>query len=123
MSNQTSCCECSKTTATVAGVIGACLVVAALVYVMQKVTAPPAVAQVRVQERLKNLAEIRAANQEGLASYALLDAPHGTYRIPVETAVKMALEEWRDPAAGRSNLIQRVDKATVVIAPPKNPFD
>jgi hypothetical protein len=121
--NETSCCECSKTAALVVGVAGACLVVAGLVFVMERFTAPPPVSQARAQERLKNLADVRSANGESLKTYGMVDAPHGTYRVPVETAAKWVVEEWRDPAAGRSNLIGRLDKATVVIPPPKSPFE
>ena len=48
------------------------------------------------------------------------DAPHNIYRVPLSVAVKWAQAEWKNPAAGRSNLIARVDKATAAV---KNPFE
>jgi len=50
----------------------------------------------------------------------------GIVRLPIQRAVELTLQEWQNPAAARSNLISRVDKATAV--PPKapekpNPFE
>jgi len=47
-------------------------------------------------------------------------------RLPIAEAKKLALRDWQNPAAARSNLIARVEKATA--APPKapekpNPFE
>ena len=120
MNNEYSCCGCSKTAGVVIAVIGASLLVAGLVWEMQRFTAPPATSQTRVEERLKNIAEVRAVNTEAANSYAVLDPAHAIYRVPIATAKQWVLDEWRDPAAGRSNLISRLDKLT---APVKNPFE
>ena len=40
-------------------------------------------------------------------------------RLPIAEAMKLALREWQNPAAARSNLIARVEKATA--APPTAP--
>jgi hypothetical protein len=47
-------------------------------------------------------------------------------RLPINEAMKLALREWQNPAAARSNLIARVEKATAVppAAPAKpSPFE
>ena len=69
MKNENSCCDCSKNTALVLGVLGSCLVVAGLVCVMLKLTNPPSTSQGRTEERLKNLADIQAANSGAIDSY------------------------------------------------------
>ncbi len=120
MNNEKSCCECSKSAALVAGVLGSCLVVAGLVCLMQNLTAPPAPGQARVEERLKNLTEIKTAGGDAAGSYGVQDAAHNIYRVPLEVAEKWVQEEWKNPANGRSNLIARLEKST---APIKNPFE
>jgi hypothetical protein len=95
-------------------------VVAGLVCVMLKLTNAPSASAGRTEERLKNLSDIRAANSGAADSYAVQDAPHNIYRVPLPVAVKWAQAEWKNPAAGRASLIARLEKAT---APVKNPFE
>jgi len=54
-----------------------------------------------------------------LNSYGWLDQSKGIVRLPISEAMKLALRDWQNPAAGRSNLIARVEKATAL--PPKTP--
>jgi hypothetical protein len=42
-------------------------------------------------------------------------------RLRVDDAIKLAEREWQNPAAARSNLIARVDKANPPPAPPPPP--
>jgi hypothetical protein len=54
-----------------------------------------------------------------LEKYDWQDQARGFVRVPVERAKELILEEWRDPAAGRSNLMAR---AAIEFAPaPKVP--
>ena len=108
------------------GILGALLIVAALVWAMQRYTQPPPLGQDRVALRKKALAEMRAAEASELGSYGWMDQAKGVVRLPIEDAMKLSLREWQNPAAARSNLIARVEKATVVPPPPPakpNPFD
>ncbi len=108
------------------GILGACLIVAALVWAMQHYTQPPPLGQDRVAQRKKALAELRAAEASELSSYGWVDQAKGVVRLPIAEAMKMALREWQNPAAARSNLIARVEKATAVPPPPPqkpNPFE
>jgi hypothetical protein len=101
-------------------VVGAFLIVAGLVWVMISYTRPAPLGAARAAERKKALVELRAANVETLTSYGILDPAKGTVRLPVidkETggpgrAMQLALQLWQNPAAARSNLIARVEKAT-----------
>jgi hypothetical protein len=93
---------------------------------MQRYTQPPPLGQDRVALRKKALAEMRAAEASELGSYGWVDQAKGVVRLPIEDAMKLALRDWQNPAAARSNLIARVEKATVVPPPPPakpNPFD
>ena len=102
----------------VAGILGAFLIVAALVWAMQRYTQPPPLGEDRVALRKKALADLRAAEGSELESYGWVDQAKGVGRLPIAEAMQLTLRDWRNPAAARSNLIARVEKATFVPAPP-----
>ncbi len=101
------------------GILGSFLIVAALVWAMRHYSQPPPLGEDRVALRKKALAELRAAEAEELNNYGWLDQSKGIVRLPIAEARKLALVAWQNPAAARSNLIARVEKATA--APPKAP--
>ncbi|MCX6912658.1 MAG: hypothetical protein NT167_06370 [Verrucomicrobia bacterium] len=103
----------------VIGILGSLLIVAALVWAMQRYTQQPLLGQDRVVVRKKALADLRATEVGELASYGWLDQPKGVVRLPIADAMQLALRDWQNPAAARSNLIARVEKATA--APPAAP--
>jgi hypothetical protein len=102
-----------------AGIVGALLIVAALVWAMQRYTQPPPLGEDRIAVRKKALADLRAAEASELESYGWVDQAKGVVRLPINEAMKLALREWQNPAAARSNLVARVEKATAV--PPAVP--
>jgi hypothetical protein len=101
------------------GILGSFLIIAALVWAMQRYTQPPPLGEDRVAVRKKALADLRAAEASELESYGWVDQAKGVVRLPVAEAMKLALRDWQNPAAARSNLIARVEKATAV--PPAAP--
>jgi hypothetical protein len=101
------------------GILGSLLIVAALVWAMQRYTQPPPLGEDRVVVRKKALADLRAAEASELKSYGWVDQAKGVVRMPIAEAMKLTLRDWQDPAAARSNLIARVEKATAV--PPAAP--
>jgi hypothetical protein len=110
----------------VIGILGCFLIVAALVWAMLHYTQPPPLGEDRVAVRKKALAELRAAEAEELNTYGWVDQGKGVVRLPIAEAMKITLRDWQNPAAARSNLVARVEKATA--APPKapekpNPFE
>jgi hypothetical protein len=107
------------TMAYVIGVLGSFLIVAALVWAMRHYTQPAPLGEDRVAIRRKALAELRATEADELNNYAWLDQGKGIVRLPIAEAMKLTLRGWQDPAAARSNLIARVEKATAL--PPKAP--
>ena len=107
-------------------ILGSLLIVAALVRAMQHYTQPSPLGQERIVVRKKALAELRAAEASELKTYGWIDQAKGVVRLPIDEAMKLALRDWQNPAAARSNLIARVEKATAVPppAPPKpNPYE
>ena len=101
------------------GILGSLLIVAALVWAMQRYTQPPPLGQDRVAVRKKALADLRAAEATELENYGWLDQPKGVVRLPIAEAMQLSLRDWQNPAAARSNLVARVEKATA--APPAAP--
>ncbi len=106
--------------------VGTFLIVAGLVWVMHDYTQPPPVNQARIAERKKYLEEIRAAEADALNHYGWVDPTKGLVRLPINRALELVLEEWKDPAAAHSNMAARAAKAFAPppAAPPApNPFE
>lgn len=109
---------CRSGVAYVIAVLGALLIVAVLVFAMRHYTQPPPLGQARAIERAQKLGELRADETTALLSVGWIDQAKGIVRLPIEAAVQITLREWQNPAAARSNLIARVEKATYVPPPP-----
>src|SRR5271157_996977 len=92
---------------TVLAVAGTFLVMAWLVWLMRAYTQAPSLAQARAVERLKIKADFDAANAPLLNGYDWADKDKGFVRVPVERAKELILQEWQNPAAGRSGLTNR----------------
>ena len=99
------------------GILGSFLIVAALVWAMQRYTQPPPLGEDRIALRKKALAELRAAEASELDTFGWVDQGKGVVRLPIAEAMKLTLRDWQNPAAARSNLIARVEKATAVPPP------
>lgn len=114
-----SYCEKFRSTmAYVFAVVGAFLIVAALVRVTSRLVTTPSLNEARVAERYKNLADVRGVDAQALTTVGWVDQGKGVVRLPIETALKLTEREWQNPAQARSNLIARVEKATFVPPPP-----
>ncbi len=93
-------------------------IVGLLVLAMIRLTQPAATTAARVEERQKNLRDLRAANVAALQDYAWQDQAKGIVRLPIEKAMELAVKEWQNPVSARTNLLQRHAKATFVPPPP-----
>jgi len=111
--------NCKSRMAYVIAILGASLIVAALVVVMRHYIQPPALNAKRAAERSKVLGEVRAADAEASQNYAWIDQGKGLVRLRISDAMQIVERDWRNPAAGRSNLIARVEKANPAPPPPK----
>jgi hypothetical protein len=101
------------------GILAAFLIVAVLVAVMRSYNRPPALEQSRAGQRRAALTELRDANAKGLNNYDWQDQGKGIVRLKIDRAMELTLEEYKNPAAARSNLIARAEKAFA--APPPAP--
>ena len=101
------------------GIAGALLIVWILIAAMNSHNRAPAISAARGMERLKARQELDAAGAAMLNDYSWVDQGKGIVRIPIASAMEMLQRDWKNPAAGRSNLLARLEKATAV--PPKAP--
>lgn len=118
MSNPNTC-DC-RLSAYVVGILGSFLVLGGLSYAIYRYTQPAPLGEDRAAVRAKALMELRAAENEALHTVGWVDQAKGLVRLRVEDAMAMVQRDWaQNPAAARSNLVARVEKATA--APPKAP--
>ena len=121
-----NCCEsenengkcCKSSVVYVIAVLGALLIVAALVFAMRHYMQTPPLGQARAIERAQKLAELRADETSALQTVGWIDQGKGIVRLPINVAMELALREWQNLAAARSNLIARVEAANYVPPPP-----
>ncbi len=124
MSWWSRCChgwDTARAGAWLVGILGAFLLVGGLAWWVYQRTRPPGVDTARAALRYNNLAEIRAAAHIALTTAEPIDKARGIYRIPITNAMELLLQLWQDPAAGRANLLERVDKATAPL--PEQPSE
>ncbi len=121
MNSQATLCQCRTGVVYGIAILGAFLIVAALVWAMQHYTQAPPLNANRAAERANALKELRAVETDALQTPAWLDPGKGIVRLRIEDAMQWVEREWQNPAAARSNLIARVETATAVPppAPPK----
>ena len=104
----------------------ACFLFAAFVVKVHRSVPVPAIDADRAAVRARALAEIRAAEAQALNQPGWIDENRGLVRLPIDVAMQNTEREWQNPAAARSNLTARVEKATAP-APPApakpNPFE
>ena len=105
--------------ATILAGLGAFLVVALLVVAMKYYTRPTPLNQARAAERSAALKEVREAAAKALNTAEVTDATKGTVRLKIETAMELTVKELQNPAAFRTNLVARANKAAE--PPPKPP--
>ena len=79
----------------------------------------PAVDADRGAERSKDLAEIRATEDQALNNPAVIDAQRGIVRLPIDLAMQLAAQAWKTPATARADLKARAEKAAAEL--PKAP--
>ena len=107
----------------------ACFLFAGFVVWVRNVNSFPPISADQAVLRAKDLAEIRATETEALDNPGWIDQSRGVVRLPIDTAMKLAAEDWTNPAKARADLIAREEKASAPApkapaAPAKaNPFD
>jgi hypothetical protein len=122
MNSESTCCN-KTSIAYVVGILGAFLIVALLVGKMREYMRPTDLGAARAGERSKNLAELHAAEADALHNPAWLDKEKGIVRLRIEDAMQLVERNWQNPSAARSNLIERVEKATFIPPPKPSAFE
>ena len=89
----------------------ACFLFAVIVAAVKYSTLVPAIDADRAAVRARALAEIRAAETQALNHPGWIDENRGLVRLPIDVAMQITEREWQNPAAARSNLTARVEKA------------
>jgi flagellar biosynthesis/type III secretory pathway M-ring protein FliF/YscJ len=100
-------------------ILVAALIFVALVLVTRKYLAPAPLGAERAAERAKARAELTATETEQLTTVGYADPIKGVVRLPIAEAIKLAEQQWQDPAKARAELIAR--KAKESAPPPKVP--
>ncbi|HTI71318.1 MAG TPA: hypothetical protein VMF06_15210 [Candidatus Limnocylindria bacterium] len=113
MSENSSCCENSKTIAAyLIGGIGSFLIIGTLAWLVVG-NPPPKVDAARAVTRKQFRTEIDAASQAALTEYSIdkdaLAKGNYVYHVPIQKALEIAAQDFQDPAAGRLKLIQRLE--------------
>jgi hypothetical protein len=108
----------SNLTAYFAGVLGALLIVALLVWSIYRYAHPAPLGANRAEERRKNLADNRQANAT-LDQYGWADAGKGFVRLPISEAMRATIKDYQNVEAAKKEIAARVDKAAA--APPEAP--
>ena len=112
------CCLNARTAIYVAVIVATFLIMGGLVKLMIAYTQAPSTTATRAQERADNLKKYQEENSKLLNEYGYVDAAKGVVRIPITTAMELTIKEWQNAAAAKSNLVDRVEKATFVPPPP-----
>jgi hypothetical protein len=108
------------------GFLAASVVFIVLVAVLKFSVKPPAINAGRAATISQALFQIRTNETAALNFPGWIDPQRGIVRLPIETAMRMAVRDWQNPDAARSNLIERAEKAAAPapVAPAKpNPFE
>ncbi|HEY6169652.1 MAG TPA: hypothetical protein VI454_16555 [Verrucomicrobiae bacterium] len=91
--------------------LGALLIMAILVGITRKYTAPAPLGADRAALRRAALIELRGDERKQLTEYGVLDPAKGLVRLPIERAIEIVVQNGKDPAALRALLDARVTKA------------
>ncbi len=112
--SENSCCS-EKTRTIIAyfvGGIGSFLIIGVLAWAVVGRPAPAVDAE-RAALRKQYRVEIEAANKQVLDGYALdtdaLAKGNKVYHMPIQRALEVAAQDFKDPAAGRQKLLQRLE--------------
>ncbi|HEY6227738.1 MAG TPA: hypothetical protein VI282_11510 [Verrucomicrobiae bacterium] len=115
--------EIGKVTVYAVAILAVLLIGYVLVHAMRAYVQTPAVNAKRAEERAAGLAEVRATAEKELhGDPVYINKNNNVVRLPIDRAMQLVVEGGKNPAAFRSNMMARVEKAsTPPPAPPKAP--
>ena len=102
----------SRASSAATGFIVASLIFVALAVAVKFSVQVPAIDADRNAARAKALAEIRATEDKTLNTAGWIDQSRGIVRLPIETAMQVAAQAWKNSAQARADLISRQETAS-----------
>jgi len=105
----------NRATAAALGFLLVAGIFAALTVAVKLTLIAPAIDADRAAVRAKALAEIRAVEETALTTAGVIDAKHGTLRLPIDTAMALAAQKWQNPSAARADLNGRAEKSVAPV--------
>ena len=110
--------EVGKLTVYSVAILAVLLIGYILIHAMRAYVPSTAVNAQRAAERAAALAEVRGTAQKELhGDPVYLNRNNGVVRLPIDRAMQLVVEGGKDPAAFRSNILSRVEKATAAPKP------
>ena len=106
-----------------AGFLLVSVMFAVIVVALKLTLSVPAVDEVRAQERVKALSEIRAAEEKSLVTAGWIDQTRGLVRLPIETAMRLSAQLGQNPAAVRADLNARSARSVAPVAAKPSAFE
>jgi hypothetical protein len=88
-------------------IVLAFLLMAGAVWLMIRYTSPLPAGYFRSEERRTATLEMQSSAQKQLSGYEVLKPDLGQVRLPIDRAMELVVQEWEDPGAGQSALIER----------------
>jgi hypothetical protein len=101
----------------------ACVIFIVLVVIVKLSVATPPIDAARNAFISQALYQIRTNEVTQLTSPGWVDKPRGIVRLPIETAMQLAAQQWQNPAQARADLIARAKKSTAPAPKVANPFE
>ncbi len=117
--------NCASAAAYSIVVLGVFFLAAGMVWEMRSHTQSAPLGEDRAAFRHGILTNVLQTDAEALynPAYSWQDQPKGIVHLPIKDAMQLSLRLWQDPAAGRSNLLSRAQKAFYEAPAPKTKFD
>ena len=105
------------------GILVAGVLFAVLAVVVKLSVSAPAIDADRGAVIASALFEIRTNETALLNNVGWVDQQRGIVRLPIDDAMKIAAQEWQNPAQARADLISRQEKASAPAPAKPNPFE
>jgi hypothetical protein len=102
--------------------IASVMFIVLVVIVKLSVTVPP-IDGARGAAISQALYQIHTNEFASLNNPGWVDKPRGIVRLPIETAMQLAAQEWQNPAQARADLIARSKKSTAPAPKVANPYE
>jgi hypothetical protein len=104
------------------GFVIASVIFIVLVVIVKLSMAVPAIDADRATAISQALYQIHTNEIASLNSAGWIDRQRGIVRLPIDTAMQMAAQQWQNPSQARADLIARAQKATAPVPKAPNPF-